>query len=127
MSPLKTTGIDHLNLTVKDLAETVRFWQQLLGFQVLEDMPDLDGVIIGNEEAKLALYEDREFQKTENSGFSHMSFHIENFDDIIPLCEQLGITIKYDGVVQWPHSRSIYIEDPNGYEFELAEVWGGGL
>ncbi|MCO4787443.1 MAG: VOC family protein [Marinomonas atlantica] len=127
MAPLKTTGIDHLNLTVKSLAESTQFYQQLLGFDVLEDMPDLDGAIIGNEYAKLALYEDVGLKVSENNGFSHMSFHVDDFNDIIPLCESLGIDIKFDGVVQWPQSRSIYIEDPNGYEIELAEVWGGGL
>jgi hypothetical protein len=30
-------------------------------------------------------------------------------------------------VVAWQKSRSIYIKDPNGYEIELSEVWGGGL
>jgi lactoylglutathione lyase len=34
---------------------------------------------------------------------------------------------KYGGSVQWPKSRSVYISDPNGYEIELAEIWGGGL
>lgn len=127
MTPLQTTGIDHINLKVKDLAETIQFWQSLLGFEVLEDMPELEGAIIGDDYAKLAIYQDPEFELREGSGFAHVSFHIDDFDDIIPLCEQLGITIKYDGAVQWPHSRSIYIEDPNGYEVELAEVWGGGL
>jgi catechol 2,3-dioxygenase-like lactoylglutathione lyase family enzyme len=127
MEPLNTKGIDHLNLTVKNLAESIQFYQQLLGFEVLEDMPDLGGAIIGNDYAKLALYEDPEFKGNEHNGFSHMSFHIDDFDDIIPLCNQLGITIKFNGVVQWPQSRSIYIADPNGYEIELAEVWGGGL
>jgi catechol 2,3-dioxygenase-like lactoylglutathione lyase family enzyme len=87
----------------------------------------LDGVIIGNENAKLAIYEDSEFDINENNGFAHVSFHIKNFDDIIPVCEQLGITIKYGGPVEWPHSRSIYIDDPSGYEVELSEIWGGGL
>ena len=31
------------------------------------------------------------------------------------------------GVYEWEYSRSVYITDPNGYEVELTEVFGGGL
>jgi len=125
---LKTTGIDHVNLMVRDLDETTDFYAGLLGFEVLEDMPEHNGRIIGNEWAKLAVYESYDFRHDRNlSGFAHVSFHIENFNDITSRCAELGVTVKYGGPVQWPQSRSIYVDDPNGYELELAEVWGGGL
>lgn len=125
---LKTTGIDHVNLMVRDLDETTDFYAGLLGFEVLEDMPEHNGRIIGNEWAKLAVYESDGFRHDRGrSGFAHVSFHIENFDDITARCRQMGITVKYGGPVQWPRSRSIYVDDPDGYEVELSEVWGGGL
>lgn len=124
---LKTTGIDHVNLQVLNLEESCRFWNKLLGFKELEDIPDQNGKIIGTKEAKLALYENVEMEIKEKEGFSHVSFHIENFEDIEEVCVELGLKIKYSGTVQWPKSRSIYINDPNGYEVELSEVWGGGI
>ncbi|MFV0415270.1 MAG: VOC family protein [Chthoniobacterales bacterium] len=124
---LKSKGIDHLNLQVKNLDESCRFWEQLLGFRVLEDMPDVKGKIVGDESSKLALYENPNLEKQGKLGFAHMGFHIENFEKCESHCKKLGIAIKYNGAVNWPHSKSIYIEDPNGYEIELAEVWGGGL
>tara|TARA_R110000772_G_scaffold30532_14_gene75731 strand:- start:801 stop:1181 length:381 start_codon:yes stop_codon:yes gene_type:complete len=124
---LKTTGIDHVNLQVLNLEESCRFWNKLLGFKELEDIPDQNGKIIGTKEAKLALYENVEMEIKEKGGFSHVSFHIENFEDIEEVCVELGLKIKYSGTVQWPKSRSIYINDPNGYEIELSEVWGGGI
>ena len=54
---LTTTGIDHVNLQVNDLEESIKFWQCLLSFKVLESIPNQDGAIIGTKEAKLALYE----------------------------------------------------------------------
>jgi lactoylglutathione lyase len=124
---LKTTGIDHINLEVIDLEKSVNFYRELLGFEVLETFSEPKGQIIGIKQAKLALYETADFTKYGKSGFSHISFHIENFNDIEKHCKEMGITIKYGGVVKWPHSHSIYIEDPNGYEIELAEKWGGSL
>lgn len=128
MIMLKTTGIDHVNLEVRDLDETTEFYAALLGFEVLEDMPDHNGRIIGNEWAKLAVYEAEDFHYDPGSSrFAHVCFHIENFDDIVDHCAALGIRIKYGGPVRWPRSRSVYVDDPNGYEVELSEIWGGGL
>jgi len=128
MALLRTTGIDHVNLQVRDLDETTEFYAALLGFEVMEDMPEHNGRIIGNDRAKLAVYENGDFvHDREGSGFAHVSFHIENFEDIAARCTELGITVKYGGPVQWPRSRSIYIDDPNGYEVELSESWGGSL
>lgn len=124
---LQTSGIDHVNLQVRDLDESCKFWHDLLGFDVLEDMPSQRGRIIGSSKAKLALYENPNLCSDHEDGFSHVSFHIENFDEIEKHCAKLGIEIKYNGTVQWPKSRSVYISDPNGYEVELAEKWGGGL
>jgi lactoylglutathione lyase len=124
---LKTTGIDHLNLTVRSLDESCRFWEDLLGFKILENIPEQNGKIIGNGRAFLALYEDPNFSFTDKTGFNHLSFHIENFEDAEALCSKMGIEIGYGGIIEWEKSRSIYINDPNGYEVELSEVWGGGL
>ena len=127
MTTLRTRGIDHLNLEVMDLDKTVSFYKKLLGFDVLEDMPSDNGKIIGDKNAKLAIYEKKSFQGHKKVGFHHIGFNIENFDDVAQQCRDLGIDILYGGEVRWPGSRSIYIKDPNGYELELTEVWGAAL
>lgn len=124
---LKTDGIDHINLMVIDLEETTLFWNKLLGFKILEEMPYEKGRIIGNKSAMLAIYEIPKMEKVQKSGFAHISFHINNFDDIERILEKMDLKMKYNKVFNWKKSRSVYIEDPNGYEIELAEKWGGGL
>jgi len=124
---LKATGIDHLNLTVRNLEISCLFWKELLGFEPLEEIPEQQGRIIGNQNALLALYEDPNFEPYKKNGFNHLSFHIKNFDDVEQKCKEMNLSIEYGGVLEWPKSRSIYINDPNGYEIELVEVWGGGL
>ena len=75
----------------------------------------------------LALYENPNMKRHDKISFSHVSFHIENFEEIEDKCKKMGLKISYGGVIKWENSRSIYISDPIGYEIELAEVWGGGL
>ena len=124
---LKTSGIDHVNMSVANLEESCAFWDRLLGFKVLEDMPEEHGKIIGTQKAMLALYETHKEIVQPEAGFAHVCFHIENFDEIEATCARLNVKVLYGGIVEWPKSRSIYIADPNGYDIELAEVWGGGL
>jgi len=127
MTSLQTAGIDHLNIEVSSLDETVRFYNDLLGFEVLEDCPADNGKIIGNDRVKLCIYETGDFGPYSKKGLHHIGFNIENFDDVENRCKELGINILYGGVVQWPGSRSFYIQDPSGYDLELTEVWGANL
>ena len=50
----------NFNLQVNNLEELFRFWERLLGFVILEEIPSQQGMIIGNKVAKLALYENAE-------------------------------------------------------------------
>ncbi len=124
---LRITGIDHINLNVRNLEETRRFYQQLFGFTVKKHEPEQNGLIIGNDRVALCLYEHPEKDVAENAGFNHFGFHIDNFDEVTAACRRLGVPILYGGPVQWEKSRSIYIQDPNGYTIELSERWQGGL
>ena len=121
---LRAASIDHINLTVKDLEESVAFFRDLFGFEVIKDQPEQDSKIIGKGNIKRCLYEDRELEI--GAGINHYGFYIENFDEIVAQCEALGVTMPY-GTVDWGRSRSVYITDPSGYEIELSEVPGGGL
>ena len=124
---LNANGIDHLNLEVINLNETVDFYNKLFGFEVLKEQPEENSKIIGNEKVKLCLYERADFKGYEKKGFYHFGLHIENFKDIIEKCTEMEIEIFYGGPLKWENSTSIYIKDPNGYEIELTDVFGGGL
>jgi len=124
MSYLKALSIDHANMNVKNLEESVDFYSTLFGFELKKDQPDQQSKIIGNETIKLCLYERPELVLTK--GINHVGFHIENFDEVVEKCKALNVTMPY-GVIEWESSKSVYIIDPNGYEVELSEVQGGGL
>ena len=122
---LKVSSIDHINMSVKNLAQSVEFYKNLFGFEIKKEQPEEKSKIIGNDNVKLCLYEDSEMKL--EGAIAHFGFHVENFDEIMKICTSLGVKIYYDGPVQFEKSRSIYISDPNGYDIELSEVFGGGL
>jgi len=124
---LTTAGIDHLNLDVKNLGQTVEFYNKLFGFTILKEQPEENSKIIGDEHVKLCLYQKDGFDHFEKNGFNHFGLHIKNFEDVMQKCKELGLEVYYGGPIEWENSSSIYIKDPNGYEIELAKVFGGGL
>ena len=127
---LKATSMDHVNMNVRDLAKTVEFYKNLFGFEIKKEdnspnKMDVPSKIIGNDSIKLCLYEDP--QVTPTGGIAHFGFHVENFDDIMQKCKELGVEVLYDGPVDFEKSSSVYIKDPTGYDIELSKVSGGGL
>lgn len=61
------------------------------------------------------------------AGIDHLNLDVKNYEDVIQKCTELGIDFFYGGPIEWERSSSIYIKNPNGYEIELAKVFGGGL
>ena len=127
---LKATSMDHVNMNVKNLEESIEFYKNLFGFEVRKEdnspnKLDAPSKIIGNDSIKLCLYEDP--QMSPDGGIAHFGFHIANFDKIIEKCKELNVEILYGGPVEFEKSRSVYIKDPSGYDIELSEIPGGGL
>lgn len=129
MNNLEATSIDHVNMKVKDLKQSVKFYKNLFGFEIKqEENPnkiDAPSKIIGNDAIKLCMYEIPDMSP--EGGIAHFGFNIANFNEIIQKCEELGVEVLYGGIVDWDKSKSVYIVDPSGYEIELGEISGGGL
>lgn len=121
---LTVNSIDHINFFVKNLEESVRFYCTLFGLTEKESGTATHGPykIIGKEQVHLCIYEKPDLEIGE--GINHFGFNIKNFDYIVATCKKMNVP-HY--VYQWEKSRSVYIEDPNGYEIELSEIQGGGL
>ena len=129
MDNLNAKSIDHVNMKVKNLIQSVEFYKNLFGFEIKqEENPnklDAPSKIIGNNTIKLCMYEVPTMSP--EGGIVHFGFNIENFDQVIEKCKELNVEILYDGIIDWEKSKSIYIVDPNGYEIELGQIAGGGL
>lgn len=129
MDKLDAVSIDHVNMKVRNLKDSLKFYNDLFGFEVKkEDNPnksDVPSLIIGNNSIKLCLYEIPDMSP--EGGIAHFGFHVSNFNEVLDKCKHLGIQILYGGTVDWEKSKSVYIKDPSGYELELSQISGGGL
>lgn len=127
---LNISHVDHLNMNVSNLERSIHFYAEVFGLKVFEEGKSSSGnpyKIVGLPGSLfLCLYENGEAIKS--GTLNHVGIHVEEkIEDVETQLNNKGIPLNYGGIVNYPHSRSVYISDPDGNEIELSEVFGGGL
>jgi catechol-2,3-dioxygenase len=131
------TGIAEISLRVHDLDLMRRFYEQVIGLQVLREIKNADGTIevvfysVGAGDDNLALFEEKLidwFTRDKSpqidpklTTLSHIAFSIalDDFESEMKRIEQLGIEIIYSGTSSWMRSRMFYFFDPEGNLIEF--------
>jgi lactoylglutathione lyase len=124
--------IDHLNMGVRSIAETEKFYHDFFGFEEKERGIGIGGepfAIIGApDRVYLCIYEYGDRPRPDDNLFiHHFGFFVDDFDHALQELRDRKIELNYGNVIQQGKSRSMYINDPNGYEIELVEKLGGDL
>lgn len=125
--------LDHLNMSVTDLAESLDWYRRVLDFEEVED-GTYEGhpwAIIRSGEAMLCLYERPDFTRDDKAEWlrrkahavSHFALRITEPEAWAERVKALNLTEVYD-TVHWPHSTAWYVRDPSGYTIEIA-AWRG--
>ncbi len=129
---MSISQLDHLNLTVSNLDQSIAWYGRVFGFELVERAVQ-DGVpwgVVKAGSAMLCIYEhpartmlDRfELGDADQHGLNHLALRITDEAAWLATVEREHLTILYDGVVKWPHSQSWYLKDPTGYEIEVV-LW----
>lgn len=133
---IRVAGIDHVNISVSDLERAIAFYESIFGFQLVEDgrsRTEAPFVIMSaGGRAFLALHETDRVAAPSRPFINHWGFVVGDIDLVRRKLADHAVKVQdgdseSGGVRHWPHSRSIYVYDPDGHEIELAEFFGGGL
>lgn len=94
----QTLGIDHLGLTVSDLAASQRFFNDALGWETFGGNPDYPAAYVTNGHAKLTLWQQkgddlRGFDRHANVGLHHNALKVPDSAALLAL---------FDRVKDWP-------------------------
>ncbi len=118
--------LDHLNLTVADLADSIAFYRDLFGFEIVEEgtWNGLPWAILRAGDAMLCLYEHPELRSLEPGDrvhrLNHFALRLADVDAFQAALQRTGVEVRYGGAVRWPHSTSWYVEDPTGHAIEVV-------
>lgn len=134
---MQVRQLDHLNLSVHDLDESIEWYARIFGFELKERGLNFRGVpfaVLQSGDALLCLYHrpDRESLDGEQlelrhlHGVNHFALRIEDRDAWETIVRREELPLLYGGLTEWPHSLAWYIADPTGYEIEVA-LWSEGV
>ena len=117
----------HTRMRVSDMEQTINFYTNVLGLEVLERKVSPRGshlaflkVPNSEELIELTCFPPSGPMKVQED-LVHLAFQVDNLDDTIASLNAKGVKIT-DGPTQTSSgSRFIFIDAPDGYEIELIE------
>jgi len=132
LDKIKILGVDHIQLDVANLEESLEFYSRVFGFEIKEVgiRAFTRWMIIGtNNTLYLCMHEYAEGRNVKNDGLeiTHFGILVEDFYRVISQLREHAVKLLPDYEVLYHSSRSVYFLDPNGYKVEISEKYGGGI
>jgi catechol-2,3-dioxygenase len=128
--------LNHAVLYVGDLARTVRFYRDTLGFEIRTEVPGRAAFLRAPGSANdhdLGLFEVTGVHpatagSVTQAGLYHLAWEVGTLTDLAEVREKLAAAGALVGQSDHRVSKSLYAKDPNGIEFEVmwrvpAEDW----
>ena len=124
---MKVIKFLHTRMRVSDLDETIQFYTQVLGLEVLERKTSPRGshlaflkVPNSDELIELTSFPPSGSVRVQ-ADLVHLAFQVDNLDQTMARLQAKGVPLT-DGPTQTSSdSRFIFIDAPDGYEIELIE------
>lgn len=117
---VKTMGLTHISVWVKDIQSTLEFYQQVFGVQVLYHQNGLLQVTTPGSN-DIIVFEQGAKSIGKNGGIKHFGFRLIKPEDIhyaIEAITSAGGTIIEQGEFV-PGEPYVFFKDPDGYEVEI--------
>jgi len=117
----------HTRMRVSDMDQTIAFYKDILGLEVLERKTSPRGshlafLAVPNSEELIELCSFPPSGPVKvQEDLIHLAFEVDNLDDAIHALQAKGIKITDGPTRSSSGSRFIFIDAPDGYEIELIE------
>lgn len=128
---MKITGLDHITVNVKNLAESCSFYRDILGLEEsgFIDMGDHTLTYFQLPQGvrlELIDYEKKAaaegIQETDTGIYRHFCLVADGLEEIYDLCRRKGVFVrKTPSYVEKLSAHTMLIADPNGVEIEIIQ------
>jgi lactoylglutathione lyase len=127
MGIMKVVKLLHTRMRVSDLDQTIQFYTNVLGLEVLERKTSPRGsqlaflkVPNSDELIELTSFPPSGPVKVQED-LVHLAFQVESLDETIASLNAMGVKVTDGPTRTSSGSRFIFIDAPDGYEVELIE------
>lgn len=127
MTAFKVGKLLHTRMRVSNLDETIRFYTNVLGLEVLERKTSPRGsqlaflkVPNSEELIELTSFPPSGPVKVQED-LVHLAFQVESLDETITALNAKGVKVTDGPTTTSSGSRFIFVDAPDGYEIELIE------
>jgi len=124
--------LDHINFTVSNLEESIKWYSEIFGFKKVESGRYADGApwaILAFHDSMIAMSEYPDWAPANRQPGVHQFFHfglrIDNEADWRERLKRYNVFLDHE--TQYPHSTSWYIRDPSGHEIEVSYAGGEAI
>ncbi len=111
-------------LTVNNLEESLKFYQEIVGLSLNQRFPAGPGVeiaFLGDGETKIELI-CNEANKQVNLGHDiSLGFEVKSVDEMMVFVKEKGMEVHSGPFQPNPHVKFIYVMDPNGLKIQFVE------
>lgn len=123
---IKAERIGHVVLKVRDLERSRAFYTELLGMDVMMEIPAIPAVFLANnrrDHHEIALFQvgpEAEDLRPNQIGLSHVAFRLRNEEELRAAYQEFKekhVPISF--TVDHGVTKSVYFRDPDGYELEV--------
>lgn len=123
---IRAERIGHVVIKVRDLERSRKFYTEVLGMDVMMDVPAIRGVFLANnrrDHHEIALFEvgrEAEGLHAKQIGLAHIAFRLRNEDELRAAYREFkekGVPISF--TVDHGVTKSVYFRDPDGHELEV--------
>ena len=119
----------HTSITVKDMDQSIAFYQNILGLKLLRrrEIPENKAEIafLGDDETDSRIELTYWLEKTdwtEGDELDHLAFSVPDMDAAMTLFKKNGVNIALEPYsLQGSSTRIAFITDPNGIWLEIVE------
>lgn len=111
-------------INVKNLEESLRFYQEIVGLVVDKRFaagPGMEIVFLGDGETKVELIYNENSKEVILGKDISLGFEVKSLEDTMEIVKKMGIAIQGGPIQPNPHIKFFYVYDPNGLKIQFVE------
>ncbi len=111
-------------LMVKNLEESLKFYQEIVGLNISKRFnagPGVEIAFLGDGETKIELICNEALKEVNYGEHISLGFEVKSVDEMMSFVKEKGIAIHSGPIQPNPHTRFFYVLDPNGLRIQFVE------